>query len=135
MPPDETEEEDDTPATVDVLKYGVGESAKYVTVPSGTATMVVAAHRRKASRSRLIRTLLFVALALATGVAGTLITDSAAVGFLAVAVVAGVGAAQEYLRVPPVPEIVDEAALPETAEKDYDIEFHVDEPFKQEIVE
>ncbi|MDZ7687124.1 MAG: hypothetical protein U5J64_00105 [Halobacteriales archaeon] len=130
MPPDD-EEDTQKPTTVDVLKYGRGEKAKYVTVPSGTGTMVVATHRRDASRSRLLRTVVFFALALAAGIVGTLYTDSVSVGVVAVLVVVAVGAAQEYVRVPPVPEIADEAVHAEKAEDRYSVEFHVEEPIKK----
>jgi len=137
MPPKDETDTDTTTSTetssptVDVLKYGKGDSAKYVTVPSGTGTMVVAAHRRVASRSRLLRTVVFVALALVVGIVGTLYTDSVAVGLIAALVVGAIGAAQEYIRVPPIPELADEAVHAETAEDRYSVEFHVEEPIKK----
>ncbi len=131
MPPDEeNDSETDAPTTVDVLKYGRGETAKYVTVPSDTGTLVVAAHRRDASRSRLIRVLITAALALVVAIAVTLAFDNVALGFAGAGVVVGLGAVQEYLRVPPVPDLVDEAVHADTADEAYSVEFHVDEPIK-----
>ena len=128
---DTTASTDTSSTTVDVLKYGRGNSAKYVTVPSGTGTMVVAAHRRVASRSRLLRTVAFVALALVVGIVGTLYTNRVSVGIVAALVIGAIGAAQEYIRVPPVPELADEAVHAETAEDRYSVEFHVEEPIKK----
>lgn len=129
---DEGTVEDDTesPTTVDVLKYGAGESATYVTVPSETGTQVIGVHRRDASRSRLVRTVVFVALALGAALVGTLFA-SLAVGVAVALGVAAVGAAQEYLRVPPVPDLVDESVLSEAVDDEYDIDLHVDEPIKE----
>ena len=126
-----SEDEAPGPATVDVLRYGAGDSAKYVTVPSDTGTQVIGVHRRQASRSRLVRTVVVVALALAVAIAGTLFA-SLAVGVTVALGVAALGAAQEYLRVPPVPDLVDEAVRTEVADEEYEVEFHVDEPIRGE---
>lgn len=129
---DEGTSEDDTagPTTVDVLKYGAGESATYVTVPSGTGTQVIGVHRRDASRSRLVRTVVFVAVTLIAAIVGTLFA-SLTVGVAVALGVAAVGAAQEYLRVPPVPDLVDESVLSEAVDDEYEIDLHVDDPIKE----
>jgi hypothetical protein len=129
---DERTVEGDTagPTTVDVLKYGAGDSATYVTVPSGTGTQVIGVHRRDASRSRLVRTVVFVAVALIAAIVGTLFA-SLTVGVAVALGVAAVGAAQEYLRVPPVPDLVDESVLSEAVDDEYEIDLHVDEPIKE----
>lgn len=127
---DETDNEAET-STVDVLRYGKGKSAKHVTVPSGTGTMVIGAHRRDADRSRLLRTVFFIALALVAAIAGTLFVD-VTVGLVAALFVGGVGALQEYVRASGVPELVDEAAHPEDADERYGVDLHVDEPIKEE---
>jgi len=124
------EDDSESPTTVDVLKYGAGDSAKYVTVPSDTGTQVIGVHRRDASRSRLVRTVVVVALALGAAITGTLFANLTVAVAVALGVVA-VGAAQEYLRVPPVPDLVDEAVHPETAREEYAVEFHVEEPIKE----
>lgn len=134
MPPDdETETPDSTTdsATVDVLRYGKGNSARHVTVPSGKGTMVVAAHRRDASRSRLVRMVVVIALALTAALAATLYADLA-FGAIVVLVVVALGAAQEYLRGSPVPDLVDEAVHSDTADEEYAVDFHVEKPFKEE---
>lgn len=128
---DEAEDESETDATtVDVLRYGKGDSAKHVTVPSGTGTMVIGAHRRDEGRKRLLRTVVFVALALVAAIVGTIFANLV-VGVIAAVVVGGVGSLQEYVRVSGVPELVDEATHPKEAEKDHDIDLHVDEPFEE----
>jgi hypothetical protein len=133
MPRDDTtDEESETDATtVDVLRYGKGESAKHVTVPSGTGTVVIGAHRRDANRSRLLRTVVFIALTLVAAILGTIFADIT-VGLVAALVVGGAGALQEYVRTSGVPELVDEAAHPEEADDRYGIDLHVDEPIKEE---
>jgi len=131
MPRDETDDEAKTDAaTVDVLRYGKGKTAKHVTVPSGMGTMVIGAHRRQANRSRLLRTVVFVALALVAAIAGIIFTD-VTVGIVAALIVGGVGALQEYLRASGVPELVDEAAHPDEADDKYGVDLHVDEPFEE----
>lgn len=128
---DEAEKRDETDATtVDVLRYGEGDSAKHVTVPSGTGTMVVGAHRRQEGRSRLLRTVVFIALALVAAIVGTLISNFT-VGVAVALFVAGFGAAQEYIRSSGVPELVGESRHPEEADERYGIDLHVEEPFEE----
>ena len=130
---DEADTQDETDATtVDVLRYGKGDSAKHVTVPSGTGTMVIGAHRRDEGRRRLLRTLVFVALALVAAISGTLFS-SVTIGVVAGLFVGGVGAAQEYIRSSGVPELVGEARHPEDADEKYGIDLHVEEPFEEGV--
>jgi hypothetical protein len=131
MPRDKEAKEDEADSkTVDVLRYGKGDTAKHVTVPSGTGTMVIGAHRRDAGRTRLLRTVVFIALALIAAIFGTIFAN-VGVGLIAGFVVGGVGALQEYLRGSGVPELADEAVHPEKADERYGVDLHVDEPFEE----
>lgn len=127
---------DELSKTVDVLRYGDGEdaSSKYVTVPSDMGIRVVAAHRDEASRGRLIRAVLVGIVAFVGAGIATFYADIA-IGILVAIIVIVVGGAQEYLRGYGVPELVDTAIRRETAEEEYDIHTHVEEPFGGGAVE
>jgi len=130
-PEDIIMEPDEQSNTVDVLRYGKEgkESSKYVTVPSEMGMRVIALHREEMSKRRLRRTALagFGAF-LGAGVAS--IYNGIAVGILVAIIVVVFAGTQEYLRGYGIPELVDTAVHRGTAEEDYDIHIHVEEPFE-----
>ncbi|MFP4174745.1 MAG: hypothetical protein ACLFSW_03080 [Halobacteriales archaeon] len=118
---------DDLPTTVDVLRYGEGEGARYMTVPGDDGTKVVGAHSRDVARGRRRR------LAVSVAVAGTVAAVGYYIGEVAVAAsaffVVLAAAAYERFRSDGVPEVVGRNVHADEALDEYEIEGYVDEVF------
>jgi len=128
-------ESDEVSNTVDVLRYGKeGGPSKYVTVPSDAGMKVVGAHRDEESRRRLVRTAFTGVGALIGAAVGTFFSGIG-VGLFVAAIIVVVGGVKEYLRGYPVPELVATAIRRETAEEEYDIHTHVENPFDGDAVD
>lgn len=127
---DKVMESDEESNTVDVLRYGKeGKESKYVTVPSDMGMRVIALHREEMSKRRLRRTVL-AGLGAVLGAGVATFYNGIGVGILVAIIVVVFAGVQEYLRGYGIPVLAETAVRRRTAEKEYDIQMHVEEPFE-----
>jgi len=124
-------EADELPTTVDVLRYGEGENARYMTVPGDDGTKVVGAHSREEGRRKRLRTLTVSVLVGLAGVVGYLL-ESYLPAFLSSVGVIAVALVYERVRTVRVPETVGRNVHAEEAVEEYDVEGYVEEVFVDE---